>query len=146
MPKTAKNSKRGFKWLLPSTGYFIQWHSKVCRQSGVRYTYQLHMILRTRGVFRSAACRQPASSSIRSGRCPRWSHTRARSHCYTDGNRQRAAALVTQAGWHSIHFCARPLPSSNKTPGKQQRGRRWPSFLPFQILGRGRRGFKKDKS
>lgn len=115
MPKTAKNwpirnSKQGFKWLLASAGYFIQGHGKVCRQPGVRYTYQLHMILRTPEVFRSVACRQPVSSSIRSGRCRRWSRTRARSHCYTDGNGQKAAALVTQVGWHSTHLGVSPPP------------------------------------
>lgn len=135
---------------MASAGYFIQGHGKVCRQPGVRYTYQLHMILRTPEVFRSVACRQPVSSSIRSGRCRRWSRTRARSHCYTDGNGQKAAALVTQVGWHSTHLGVSPPPpppSSIKTPGKQQGGRRCPSSSHFQLPGEREGGgiFKKGK-
>lgn len=53
-----------------------------------RGTYRWRMILRTRGGFRSAACRQPASGSTRSGRCRRWSRRRARSHCCTGGKGQ----------------------------------------------------------
>lgn len=52
-------------------------------QPGAHGTYRSRMILRTRGGFRSAACRQPASGSTRSGRCRRWSRRRARSHCCT---------------------------------------------------------------
>lgn len=137
------NSEQGFKWLLPSTGYFIQRHGKDHRQPGLHYTYQSHTILRTPGVFRSAACRQPVSSSIRSGRCRRWSHTRARSHCYTDRNGQKAAALVTQVGWHSMHLGAPPSPSTIKTLGKQQRGRHWPSSSPLQLPGEREGGFLK---
>lgn len=116
------NSKQGSKQLWPLTGYFTQGHGKVSEQLGPCYTYQSHMILQTPGVFRSAACRQPVSSSIHSGRCRRWSHTRAHSHCYTDGNGQREAALVTQAGWLSIHLATPLPPSSIETLGKQTEG------------------------
>lgn len=150
MPKIAKNypimtSKQGFKWLLPSTGYFIQGHGKFRRQPGVRYTYQSHTILRTPGVFHSAACRQPVSSSIRSGRCRRWSRTRARSHCYTDGNGQRGAVLVTQAGWHGIHL-GTPWPLPVLKPwGNNREGGTDPLLHLYSYQGRGRVDFKKDK-
>lgn len=154
MPKTAKNwpirnSKQGFKWLLASAGYFIQGHGKVCRQPGVRYTYQLHMILRTPEVFRSVACRQPVSSSIRSGRCRRWSRTRARSHCYTDGNGQRAAALVTQAGWHSTHLGVPPPSLPVLKPRENNReGDAAPPPHISSYQGRGREGafLKRQKA
>lgn len=134
---------------MASAGYFIQGHGKVCRQPGVRYTYQLHMILRTPEVFRSVACRQPVSSSIRSGRCRRWSRTRARSHCYTDGNGQRAAALVTQAGWHSTHLGVPPPSLPVLKPRENNReGDAAPPPHISSYQGRGREGafLKRQKA
>lgn len=98
-PNCKELTRNEFKWLLPSTGHFPGGgRGKVGRQPGASYTYQWHTIPRTPAGFHSAACRQPVSSSTRSGRCHHWSRRRARSHCCTEGKGQRAAALVTRAG------------------------------------------------
>lgn len=139
------NSKQEFKWFLPSVGHFPRGCGRAGRQPGVSYTYQWHRIPRTPAGSHSAACRQPVSSSTRSGRCHHWSHTRARSHCYTDGKAQRAAALVTQAGDTAPHTYIL-LPASSKTWGNNRQGDTDDPLLTF-TAARGEGGdFYKETS